>query len=56
MSPSEILHRVGIVRTDVSEERSNSIVTYTRYVCAVVSLITRRGFGLDTGFIHYGDL
>jgi hypothetical protein len=24
-------------------------------VCAVVWLITIRGFGLDTGFIHYGD-
>jgi hypothetical protein len=29
------------------------IVTYTRWV---VWLITRRGFGLDTGFILYGDL
>jgi hypothetical protein len=26
------------------------------HVPGVVWLITRRGFGLDTGFIHYGDL
>jgi hypothetical protein len=32
------------------------IVTYTVYVCAVVWLITIRGFGLDTGFIRYDDL
>jgi hypothetical protein len=32
------------------------IVTYTVYVCAVVWLITIRGFGLVTGFIRYGDL
>jgi hypothetical protein len=32
------------------------IVTYTGYVCAVVWLITIRGFGLVTGFIRYGDL
>jgi hypothetical protein len=30
------------------------IVTYT--TCVVVWLITLRGFGLATGFIHYGDL
>jgi hypothetical protein len=35
---------------------SKHIVTYTGYVCAVVWLLTIRGFGLDTGFIHYGDL
>jgi hypothetical protein len=30
------------------------IVTYTTAVW-LVWLITLRGFGLDTGFIHYGD-
>jgi hypothetical protein len=29
---------------------------YRVWVCSVVWLITIRGFGLDTGFIHYGDL
>jgi hypothetical protein len=31
-------------------------VTYTGYMCVVVWQINLRGFGLDTGFIHYGDL
>jgi hypothetical protein len=35
---------------------SKYIVTYTTAVwCVVLWLITLRGFGLDTGFIHYGD-
>jgi hypothetical protein len=41
---SGMLRRVGLVRTDVSEERSAS------------KLSTRRGFGLDTGFIRSRDL
>jgi hypothetical protein len=31
------------------------IVTYIYHGCVVVWLITLHGFGLDIGFIHYGD-
>jgi hypothetical protein len=38
------------------QKREEYIATCTTAVCVVVWLITLRGFGLDTGFIHYGDL
>jgi hypothetical protein len=50
--------RFTCITTEVkcSTKISDNIVTYTGYVCVVVWLITIRGFGLDTGFIHYGEL
>jgi hypothetical protein len=53
MPSSEILHRLAVVRTDVSEERIASIIRVTRIGELGTSAVTNNTNTLPGNIIHY---